>query len=309
MSPEDRTAMDADDREPQVVVTLSDEVPDAHREAIRVSVAEMARRSAATSQRTVEGNREHTELAKRLSAPLKKLIEDDDDAAAALTAEQAEARSADPEVRAETPDWPAVTFVPGDIQPSSDTFAAHQAFGAPWHYQWQWHVGQPPQRSLQDRPNGRLELGVHVDQNSNWSDSHGGFGVALTSDRVQSVAARSLRRSHYRYFVHGGSLGGNATAEGGMEMTALEGGRLLSSARDKRFRRRLGSGEREEYDEPGWETGQGIQVDWVMLPGRVYTLNVGCWIFCEAHGGIGTASIGQASLEALVIVMTADFTD
>ena len=51
-------------------------------------------------------------------------------------------------------------------------------------------------------------------------------------------------------------------------MTALEDGRLLSSARDMRFRERLSNGERENLGFNGWTTGEGIEVNWVMLPGR-----------------------------------------
>ena len=301
--------MNAEDREPQVVVTLSDDVPEAQREAIRAGVAVMARRSAQATLRAVDDNREHTALMKRLSAPLKKLIDDEDDAAAALAAEHTEVDSVDPGPVRERPDWPPVTLVSEESAGSLDAFAPHQVFGAPWHFQWQWHTGRPPTRSTQDRPNGRIGLSVHADQDNNWSDAHGGFGVALTSDRVQSVSARSLRRTNYWYLTHGGSLGGNATAEGGMEMTAIEGGRVLSAARDKRFRRRVSSGERDQYDQEGWETGETIQVDWVMVPGRVYTLNVGCWLFGEAHGGLGTASIGSSVIDALVIGLFADFFD
>ena len=61
--------------------------------------------------------------------------------------------------------------------------------------------------------------------------------MVLRTDRVQAAAGRSLRRTDHTYFVHGGALRGNATVEGSMEMTALEDGRLLTSARDKRFRK------------------------------------------------------------------------
>jgi DNA-binding transcriptional ArsR family regulator len=36
-----------------------------------------------------------------------------------------------------------------------------------------------------------------------------------------------------------------------------------------------------------------------MLPGRTYTFNVGAWVFGEAHGGVGTASIASAHLSIL----------
>ena len=309
MTPDATPTYTTDDREPVVLVTLSDEVPDDHREAIRASVAEMARRAAQATRRAVERNAEQAELARRTNKPLHDLVAADGDAAAALSSRDSSVDVAASDDESPRPDWPIVTFTAGDAGRSVDAVGAHQVFGAPWHYQWQWHTGEAPSTSTQDRPAGRIELYTHADQNHHWSDAHGGFGVSLSSSSVQSVAGRSLRRTNHRYFVHGGSFGGDATAEGGSEMTALEGGRLLSVARDKRFRRRVSSGERDTYEELGWETGDAIEVGWVMLPGRVYTLNVGCWVFGEAHGGVGTASIGQASMNALVIALTADVTD
>lgn len=301
--------MSGDEFEPEFTVTVADDVPAAHREAIHASVGSMARRGAARSRRAVERGREDARLARTTSAILKVLIEGDPAASAALDEARARTDADADRSLPDPPDWPVVAVVAGDWAEAEDAVVTHQAFGAPWHYQWQWHSGTAPLRSTQDRPNGRLGLWVHADQNDTWSDAHGGFGVALTSTRVQSVAARSLRRTTHRYRVHGGSFGGSATVEGGMEMTVLEGGTLLSEARDRRFRHRVSAGERAEYEEPGWETGDGIQVDWVMVPGRVYTLNVGCWVFGEAHGGLGTASIGSASMDGLVVVITADFTD
>ena len=87
-------------------------------------------------------------------------------------------------------------------------------------------------------------------------------------------------------------------------MTALEGGtRLLSLAQDKRFRRRVSAGEEQYWNEPGFETGGDIQVSWIMTPGRTYTFCCGGWVFGEAHGGLGTASIGSVRLSAKIITM------
>lgn len=94
-------------------------------------------------------------------------------------------------------------------------------------------------------------------------------------------------------------------------MTVLEDGRLLAIARDKRFRKRLFNGEDEHVEFDGWTTGDGIQVEWVMLPGRVYTFNVGGWAFCEALSGDGLGSFSYAypRLDGQVIALTAFFTD
>jgi len=37
--------------------------------------------------------------------------------------------------------------------------------------------------------------------------------------------------------------------------------------------------------------------------------NVGGWVFCEAHGGVGTASIASAMLNANVLTLNAFFAE
>jgi hypothetical protein len=293
----------------EVILQIADEVPPEHRDVIRESVRTLAKRSAEASKRAVENSTIQTAQMTAMARPLHRLIEADADASEALAASNGHLEEYHPDPPTQEPAWPTVNLVEGKLPATELDFVASQVFGAPWHYQWQWHNGQPPTISSQDRTNGQIRMAVHADQNHNWSDVHGGFGVALRTDRVQAVAGRSLRRTDHTYFVHAGALGGNATVEGGMEMTALEDGRLLAFARDKRFRKRLTNGERETLDLHGWTTGEGIEVNWVMLPGRTYTFNVGAWVFGEAHGGVGTASIASARLHALVIALTAQFTD
>ena len=293
----------------EVIVQIADDVPPEHRDAIRASVQTLARRSAEASKRALEDSTAQTRLMTAMAGPLHKLIEADADASEALAASDRRLEDYRRDTPAEEPAWPTVKLVEGKLPATELDFVASQVFGAPWHYQWQWHNGQPPTISSQDRTNGQIRMAVHADQNHNRSDVHGGFGVALRTDRVQAVAGRSLRRTDHTYFVHGGALGGNATVEGGMEMTALEDGRLLAAAQDKRFRRRLSNGERETVGFHGWTTGEGIEVNWIMVPGRTYTFNVGAWVFGEAHGGVGTASIASAQVNALVIALTAQFTD
>jgi hypothetical protein len=294
---------------PEVILQIADEVPSEHRDAIRESVRTLARRSAETSKRAVEHSTTQTEQMTAMARPLHRLIEADADASEALAASNRRIEEYRPDTPTQEPGWPTVKLIEGKSLATELDFVASQVFGAPWHYQWQWHNGQPPTTSSQDRTNGQIRMAVHADQNHNWSDVHGGFGVVLRTDRVQAVAGRSLRRTDHAYFVHAGALGGNATVEGGMEMTALEDGRLLAFAQDKRFRKRLTNGERETLGFHGWTTGEGIEVNWVMLPGRTYTFNVGAWVFGEAHGGVGTASIASAQVNALVIALTAQFTD
>jgi hypothetical protein len=292
-----------------VTVQIAEDVPQEHRGAIEASVTTLARRSAEASKRAFERSKARHELLTALSRPLHSMLEEDTDASEALAAAIRRLEADRPDLSMQEPAWPTVKLVEGKSPVADVDFVADQVFGPPWHYQWQWHNGGPPTTSSQDRTTGQIQMATFADQDHNWSDAHGGFGVALTSDRVQAVAGRSLRRTDHTYLVQAGALGGSATVEGGMEMTALEAGNLLSVARDTRFRQRLTNGEEDLLDFGGWSTGEGIEVNWVMLPGRIYTFNVGGWVFSEAHGGLGTASVAPARLHALVIALTADFTD
>jgi len=295
-------------RDPVVDVTVGDDVPDEHVEAIRKSVATMANRQTQTTLAGVQRDLARQRTALRMEKPLKDVVMADDDAAEAFelstSAEVDDASFLTPGPR---PDWPPVNVT---RESGVEFDAPLTVFGAPYHFQWQWHNGQPPQTSIQDRPNGQVQLFTHADQDANWSDCHGGFGVSLTTNRVVQATGRSLRRTNHWFYVAGGSFGGNATVEGGCEMTALEGGtRLLSLAQDKRFRRRVSAGEEGRWDEPGFETGSAIEVNWIMTPGHTYTFCCGGWVFGEAHGGVGTASIGSVSLSAQIITMNLFLTD
>jgi hypothetical protein len=300
----------SDDPGPEVLVAISDQVPDDHRDAIHNAVTVMAKRSRDAALRAFERNRARNLLTQRVNAPLRALINADPDAAAALADMSTPRVVPDSLSTPRMPDVPRVTFQPSNPAPLLEAFAAPQVFGAPWGYQWQWHNGQPPGTSSQDRTSGQISIRTTVDDSTIWSDAHGGFGVSMTSDQVRSVVGRSLRRTTHYGEALAGPLGGTATAEGGMEMTVLDGSTLLSSAQDKRFRVRSSSGELHYDDgQDGAVTGDAIEVEWVMLPGHVYTFNVGCWAFAEAHGSLGTGSYALARINGLLIAMTAAFTD
>ena len=299
---------EARERDHEVLLEIGKDVPEEQRSAIEASVRTMAARSVAAARQAADTSAAYHRLQMALARPLRRLVDADKDAAAEVAAAEQELAGLHHLPVTDEPEWPTVRVVEG--RPATD-FLADRVFSAPWHYQWSWHdlSGDPPTTSTQDRQTGQIVIGVHADQNHNRINAHGGFGVALTTDRVQALAGRSLRRTDHSWIVHAGSFGGSATVEGGTEMTALEGGRLLSSAQDRRFRLRLSNGERNDLGFHGWSTGEGIEVNWVMLPGRTYTLNVGGWVFGEAHGGVGTASIANARLHSLVIALTIDVTD
>lgn len=292
-----------------VIVQIAEGVPPEHRGAIEASASTLAKRSARAAERALERSTARHELLIAMNRPLRRMIDGDADASEALAAADRRLEAYRTDLPTEEPPWPTVKLIEGKSLAADADFLADQAFGPPWHFQWQWHNGQPPVASSQDRTNGQIQMATFADQNHNWSDAHGGFGVALTTDRVQAAAGRALRRTDHTYLVQAGALGGSATVEGGVEITALEDGRLLTFARDKRFRQRLTNGEEDFLGFGGWSTGEGIEVDWIMQPGRIYTFNIGCWVFCEALGGLGSASVASARLHATVIALTADFTD
>lgn len=147
------------------------------------------------------------------------------------------------------------------------------------------------------------------------SDAHAGFGVSLQSSQVRSVNGRSLRRTQHAYHVAAvspvGFAGGGATVEGGMEMTVVQAGTLITFAQDKRFRKRVSGHEFEVVPFDGWSTGDGgVQVHWLMERDVPYELNVGASVYCESHGGPAAfESTAFAALDGQVISLTADFTD
>ncbi len=291
-----------------VTVEIGDDVPAEYRNAIEASVATLAKRSAEASKRAYERSKTQSQFLSALTRPLVRIIEDDDDASkelAAASRSQEDYRSA---ARPGEPAWPSGQAVDPWLRVAGAA-PGSQVFTPPFHFQWQWHSGEPAEVSSVDRPNGRIELWGYADQTQNRVDAHAGFGVAMTTGTVRAVTGRSLRRTQHRYFVRAGSFSGSATVEGGMEMTALEDGRLLSAVQDKRFRRRVSNGEEDTLEFDGFATGDTVEVDFVMRPGRTYTFNVGGWVFCEAHGGVGTASIASATLYANVPALTAFFAD
>jgi hypothetical protein len=289
---------------PEVILQISDDVPPEHRDAIQASVATLARRSAEASRRALERLKARNQLRTAMAGPLRKLIEEDANASEALAAVSRQREQDRLDQPPQEPMRPTVKVVERLSREEAAAGFADQVFGPPFHFQWAWHNGGPPARSFADRVSGRIELDTFADDNRGWSDVHAGFGVALSTDRVKSVIGRSGRNSNYRYVVDSDWPSGVALAEGGIEMTALENGILVSSASDKRFRGRVSVGDDARDEWPGWTLGESINVDFVMRPGRGYTFNVGAWVVCQADGGFASAQI-----HANAWALTAFFTD
>lgn len=141
--------------------------------------------------------------------------------------------------------------------------------------------------NMADRPTGEITVAVSGRRRA---DAHAGFGVGVRANHDHWVTARSLRRSWEKCRVWSGATGAVSLAEGGMEMTVLEGPTLLDVAKDKRFRVRRNPGfwtapEHGDYDSGGYGTGASIEVRWFMRAGHTYQVNVGAWVLAEWTDG------------------------
>lgn len=287
-----------------LLLRIGDEVDAAHRAAVEASVATLTERAAEKSARAARRHRLRGELAGELDRARREGIEPDVDAMRSVR-EAADVEWA--EVERAHPDWP--TWVGQPRRPAADSPGiVDQVRTAPFDFEWEWHNGAPPRTSTVDRTTGQLDLAADAGEDQH-VDAHAGVGIVLTTDHLRGVMGRCLRRTQHAYHVAVIGWGGSSTAEGGVELTVLEDGRLLTFAQDKRFRRRASHGEwfHEPFD--GWSLGEGIEVLWVMQPGRVYTLNVGGWLFAETDSGVGvvTDNIARAWLQGQLITLNIFF--
>jgi len=282
-------------------VRFSDELNDDQRESVTKSVDALVARSRARYAAITSDE----EARAAFYAPHARLVEEDATAGKALAEVQARRKARFQELRF-ADEWSALK---PDIVPifgGSDA-PGIQVFPLPYHFAWEWHNGNAPGVSMSDRLDGNIRIAAGVSDDRDRTDSHAGVGVFLETNVPRAVIGRSLRKSDHEWLAAAGGFGGDATAEGGLEMTALEDGRFLDAAADKRFRRRVSDGESaSQLFEGGLATGNPLELTWTMQPNKGYTFNVGAWVFCEQHFGFGAGGFSYASAEirAQVIVLT-----
>jgi hypothetical protein len=157
----------------------------------------------------------------------------------------------------------------------------------PFDYDWQWHTGTNPSQQITNRNTGQIELQGGV-TGGDYQDVHGGFGVVLRNPLYLAVRGVAPTRTDQSWVLGAGSFGGDATTEGGVELTVLDGPDLLKIVQDKRWRMRKSNGEDSEKDFGGWDIGNFYQdVPWGIVGGHTYTFNVGLWQYVEANDGFG----------------------
>jgi len=288
----------------QYQLDLSDDLTADQRAAAERSVAALASRAEKSFELRRQQAQEEAALRARINAPLARIIEADDDAAkAAADLKSMQERWA--VKKSYDVVWPQLR--PADVQARlAGDGVADEVYVLPFHYSWQWHHDSAPDVSTVDRSTGNIQVGSMVIGGQDRTGIHAGFGVGLSTTVERMVSVRSLRRTHHRYLVSAGVVGGVALTEGGTEMTVFEDGRLLPPVSDKRWRKRVSNGESESDDSGGFATGEPYEITFKIVPGRSYTFNVGAWTFIEKEDGFGFSgfSTAQAVLDAQVLAMT-----
>ena len=170
----------------------------------------------------------------------------------------------------------------------------------PYDFSWSWHTGHAPFAQMLIPSPARVGLdarsGALAGGASGFVNAHAGYGVLLTTPQTVTATGWSvLEPGQWSYVMRSVGLGSNATSEGGVEVTALEDGRLVASAGYRLWRRRIGAG--ESASDRGGPYVVGIPdettkvLTFTMHPGREYTFNVGIWVFGDRSTGIGTAAV------------------
>jgi hypothetical protein len=288
-------------------------MPTRERQLAEQSVIVMAGRGAERASRRMAASAERVETAAALHRPLLGLIASDPAAAKALDAARSQLLAVGDleRPRARTTRAPGgrnlITF---------DASEAPEIFVIPYHYNWMWQAptNVPLRTSFADRSSGDIGLDARLDARPGFVDApfvtaHAGFGIGLRTDFEVQARASAMHTVGYRWAVSAGIFG-NATTEGGEELTVMQEGLPDPIAVDQSIvyhKRVSGSvehpSESADADSGGIGTGEFLEVSWTMRPGIGYTFNVGQFITCERHPGAGgAASIAQ--IQGTVILMT-----
>jgi hypothetical protein len=298
---------------PGPLIEVQEGMPPERRRAVELSVATLVDRATEETARARAAEAERAEQTAALQRPVLELIRSDPAAAKALDGARSSPQPIGDLQRLQPRD-PRIRKGQQHLI-AFDASNAPEVFVIPYHFNWQWHVlsGGAPRTSFADLPSGQIGLDARADAPPDFVDvpfinAHAGFGISLSTDHEVQATARSLRNVGYSWSVGAGFLG-DATVEGGEEMTAMEAGNVLDDDMTIVFHRRL-SGTNvldpavsEAQDSGGLGTGEHMEVTWTMLPGHAYEFNVGQWVTVKRSPGIGGAG-GIAQIQGTVILMT-----
>ncbi|MEV4374744.1 hypothetical protein AB0J71_47365 [Nonomuraea sp. NPDC049637] len=166
-----------------------------------------------------------------------------------------------------------------------------ELFGLPFDFDWHWQDSDggnfAPRSVSRETGIAKIHAGISsAEGDATWITGHAGVGVVLSTETEVAAVGRALRSTKEKALATGGNFGSDATSEGGTEITVMRGDTFVTSATDKRWRLRCsGADPGYSHDNGGFGVGDPISVAWAMLPGSIYTLNVGAWVYAEAHAG------------------------
>ncbi|MEV6062965.1 hypothetical protein AB0L62_23440 [Nocardia asteroides] len=291
---------------PPSQIRYSPSFPVEHRPVVERSIASMIEHYSSVTGRRRADDAERNAISQALDAPLIRLARQDPDTADTLriAAERPVLPDADL-VHRQRPDSPRTS---ADTTATLDVRAGTEIFAIPYHFEWAWHdpAGGAPFRIVVDRDNGRVAIdgraGPKIGGAEKFVSARAGYGVTLHTDHEVAVMGRAYRTTDDHYTV-GASIGGDATAEGGTDLTVFENGNFIASAVDKRWRKRVSQGETDVYSSNGFGPGATIDVFWTMRPGNTYTFNVGAWIYADRNDGLGN-TWSQSSIVANLLFMS-----
>ena len=283
-----------------VQINFRDGVSQTDREMAERSVAAMIARHTAAVAQTRAADAETKELTDAVNAPLVKLIQQDPDAARALETLRTRQRQQSDVTDALREEAPAAL--------SHDAFDGIQqamrgmrslGFVPPYDFSWSWHVreGFPPGTLIIDRPSGRLALsartGPALGGVPGFINAHAGFGVFLRSDVTAQKYPHAILNPGWFHYSLGTSLWGDATSEGGFELTVFENGQFLVAADQKLWRRRISNGEHSSLVVPD-QLYAGPELQFTQRGGVGYTFNAGIWVYSDYSDGIdGSAALSE----------------
>jgi hypothetical protein len=266
------------------------------------SVATLAARAEARLARARAAEHELDKLAAALDAPLVALLQNDPSACQA--SERLRRRQlVEPEPSGDLSTGSSAP--PTTLTLSGDPVLRTLATYPPYDFRWAWHDtnGHAPYNTMLvdataraglDARSGLLDGGA-----SGFVAAHAGFGVVLRTDHPATrTGGAVVNQARFSFVMRAVGVGSNATTEGGLELTALEDGRLIASTSDRLWRKKISAGESASGG-PGSTEYRPSALRFAMQPGRQYTFNVGIWVFTDRSTGVGGAAV-QALFEGNV---------
>ncbi|MER8041419.1 hypothetical protein [Streptomyces sp. NPDC094032] len=283
-------------------ISFDDGMAESDRRDAERSVAALVEHSLAYSARERAAEAELAELSDALAAPFTRLVREDPDAVRA--AERLGARDVLRLRETDALREDGASYFP----PHERANVRSVGFVPPYDFSWSWHEdgGFPPHSQILNRATGEVGLdgrsGSLPDGVAGRVGAHAGFGVVLpTTNPGQKFPHAVLNPGRFVFTLKAVGIGGNATSEGGFELTVFEDGHFLVGANAQLWRSRISAGE-ESRGGDGPRPMAGPELQFTMVPGRSYVFNAGIWVVSDRSPGIGAAA-AQSLLQGTVTRM------